>query len=88
MSDIILAGDIRRAAATLVAVLSNPISIADNDLEMTCSVGVSVYPDTAATVQDLLSGADVAMYRAKSHGNNQYALFIPANDEDKHQMAG
>ena len=87
MSDIVLATDIRRAAATLVAILLDPIAIEDKTIQMTCSLGISVYPDTAATVQDLLGGADVAMYRAKSQGKNKYVVFEPATDGELPQLS-
>ncbi|MDE3105541.1 MAG: diguanylate cyclase [Acidobacteriota bacterium] len=69
--------DIRRAGATLVAVVQGPLTIGDEVVELHCSVGISIYPDTALTVQDLLRGADVAMYRAKTQGRSRYVLFSP-----------
>jgi diguanylate cyclase (GGDEF)-like protein len=87
MTDISLTSDIRRAAATLVAVLSPSIAVEDQEIPITCTLGVSIYPDTAATIQDLLSGADVAMYRAQTQGENQYVLFTPASEDDAQECA-
>jgi diguanylate cyclase (GGDEF)-like protein len=43
--------------------------------ELTVSVGVAVYPDTARTADQLFAQADEAMYRAKQRGKNQVVLF-------------
>jgi diguanylate cyclase (GGDEF)-like protein len=46
-----------------------------NPREITVSVGVAVYPDTAKTADQLFSQADSAMYRAKQRGKNQVVLY-------------
>ncbi len=43
--------------------------------EITVSVGVAVYPDTAKTADELFVQADEAMYRAKQRGKNQVVLY-------------
>ncbi len=43
--------------------------------EITVSVGVAVYPDTAKTADQLFIQADEAMYRAKQRGKNQVVLY-------------
>lgn len=46
-----------------------------NPREISVSVGVAVYPDTAKTADQLFSHADEAMYRAKQRGKNQVVLY-------------
>jgi diguanylate cyclase (GGDEF)-like protein len=43
--------------------------------ELSVSVGVAVYPDTARTGEQLFAQADEAMYRAKQRGKNQVVLY-------------
>jgi diguanylate cyclase (GGDEF)-like protein len=43
--------------------------------ELSVSVGVAVYPDTARTADQLFAQADEAMYRAKQRGKNQVVLY-------------
>ena len=42
-------------------------------LNVTLSAGVAAYPDDAATVEDLLSVTDRALYMAKARGRNRIA---------------
>ncbi|MCK5617941.1 MAG: GGDEF domain-containing protein, partial [Candidatus Krumholzibacteria bacterium] len=44
---------------------------------ITVSVGVSVYPDTAASADELFEQADSAMFRAKRLGKNRVVLYKP-----------
>lgn len=88
MTDIAQNSDIRRAAATLTAVLGDPVTVDEKPIQISCSLGVSIYPDSAVTVQDLLSGADVAMYRARSHGKNKFVVFTPLPLDEAEQRAG
>ena len=74
MPDMHLDLDIRRSAATLVALLRDPVNALGQSIEISCSIGVAVYPDTARTVKKLLTAADTALFRAKSLGKNQYIL--------------
>jgi EAL domain-containing protein (putative c-di-GMP-specific phosphodiesterase class I) len=44
-------------------------------LDITCSIGVALYPDDGADAQTLLKHADSSMYRAKERGRNNYQFF-------------
>ncbi len=44
---------------------------------ITGSIGVSFYPGDGEDAETLLKNADVAMYRAKVHGGNNYQFFTP-----------
>ncbi len=54
-----------------------PFDVDDLSLIVTCSIGVSVYPDDGQCFQDLLHFADLAMYEAKRSGRNSVSLFTP-----------
>ena len=47
--------------------------------QLSCSIGVAVFPGSESGSNDLLSNADYAMYQAKLFGRNQYYIF---RDED------
>jgi len=59
----------------LLAALSLPIPAGDTLVEVTCSIGVSLYPDDAQDAETLLRYADMAMYRAKQQGRNFLQYF-------------
>jgi diguanylate cyclase (GGDEF)-like protein/PAS domain S-box-containing protein len=52
--------------------------IDQHDLHITCSVGVSVYPDDGLNAETLIKNADTAMYQAKENGRQTYQYFKPA----------
>ena len=46
-------------------------------IKISASIGIAVYPDSAATPQSLLQMADVAMYRAKTDGRGIFKVYSP-----------
>ena len=52
--------------------------IEDHDLNVTTSIGVSVYPDDGEDAETLIRNADTAMYQAKALGRHSYKFFKPA----------
>jgi diguanylate cyclase (GGDEF)-like protein len=52
--------------------------IDQHDLHVTCSVGVSIYPDDGLNAETLIKNADTAMYQAKENGRQTYQYFKPA----------
>jgi diguanylate cyclase (GGDEF)-like protein/PAS domain S-box-containing protein len=72
--------DTRSTAAVpqkLLAALAAPFYLDENELTITASIGVSLYPDDGETTELLLKQADTAMYRAKELGGNTYVYFDP-----------
>jgi diguanylate cyclase (GGDEF)-like protein len=57
--------------------LSRPFSVERHELEISCSIGISIFPKDGKTLLDLLNNADVAMYHAKKAGRNGYLFFAP-----------
>nr|WP_314623117.1 EAL domain-containing protein [uncultured Noviherbaspirillum sp.] len=65
-----------KVAEEVRAICAQPFLIADTEIFISASIGISMFPavDTAAT---LLRTADIAMYHAKAKGRNTYAFFSP-----------
>jgi diguanylate cyclase (GGDEF)-like protein/PAS domain S-box-containing protein len=59
----------------LLQAASQVIDIEDLTLQVSTSIGVSIYPETATQVDLLLRQADQAMYTAKEKGKNCYHFF-------------
>nr|WP_315220679.1 EAL domain-containing protein [uncultured Duganella sp.] len=58
--------------------VSAPVALGKQLFTVTCSIGVSVYPNDGAEPQQLLKHADIAMYRAKEAGRNQIQFYEAA----------
>lgn len=65
----------------LINSVAMPIKIEEQELIITCSVGISIYPNDGATTDQLIKHADMAMYRAKELGKNNFQFFTQAMNE-------
>lgn len=52
------------------SILSQPVTVDEMDIPVTCSIGVAFYPQDGDTPEELLAAADRAMYRAKAMGRD------------------
>ncbi|MFZ2198859.1 MAG: EAL domain-containing protein, partial [Thermodesulfovibrionales bacterium] len=50
-------------------------TISGHELNITFSIGISVYPDDGQHVEDLMRNADMAMYNAKERGRNTFRFY-------------
>lgn len=66
---------VRQLADTLRELLSEPMFLDGQRLQVTPSIGVALIPDHGSTPTDLLKRADIALYRAKDSGRNTTQLF-------------
>lgn len=55
-------------ARRVTELLERPFDGADNEIYMTASIGISLYPDHGHDLESLMRHADLAMYEAKSQG--------------------
>jgi diguanylate cyclase (GGDEF)-like protein/PAS domain S-box-containing protein len=56
-------------------------SIGPQEVRVTASIGVSVYPDDGVDAETLIRHADTAMYQAKQNGRHGYQFFTPAMNQ-------
>jgi predicted signal transduction protein with EAL and GGDEF domain len=66
------------AAATAIRIKSSieqAHCIEQNDLHVTASIGISIYPDDGLDAETLIKNADTAMYQAKENGRQSYQFF-------------
>lgn len=68
-------------AQTIKEALQPCFKIDNQEICVTISIGISVYPDDAIDVGELLRDADTAMYHAKSNGRNNYQFFTAKMNE-------
>ncbi|WP_051559952.1 putative bifunctional diguanylate cyclase/phosphodiesterase [Marinobacterium jannaschii] len=74
-------------AKRIISSLESAFPLADSDIYIAASVGISRFPQDAASPEELLQKADIAMYRAKEEGGNRYECYIPEQDEKARDRA-
>jgi diguanylate cyclase (GGDEF)-like protein/PAS domain S-box-containing protein len=62
-------------AGKILECVAEPHVIRGRDLSTTASVGISVYPQDGGDRETLIKNADVAMYKSKEAGRNNYLFF-------------
>jgi len=70
-----------RAMQRIALRIAEPIVIEGKELYVTCSAGISLYPQDGEDVDTLLKNADAAMYRAKEHGRNNFQFYTSEMNE-------
>ncbi len=73
------------AAQKIIDSLSDRFVIRDLELHTTASIGISIFPDDGMANEELISNADVAMYRAKEIGRNNYQFFAQAMNDRSYE---
>jgi diguanylate cyclase (GGDEF)-like protein/PAS domain S-box-containing protein len=69
------AQDAASCAEKLLQSIGLPYVIDSNELHVTASIGIGIYPDDGTEVETLLQNADSAMYEAKDRGRNNYQFY-------------
>jgi diguanylate cyclase (GGDEF)-like protein/PAS domain S-box-containing protein len=62
-------------AQKILANVAKPFFVDGTEFLMSASIGISTYPDDGTDAETLLKNADIAMYRAKDLGRNNYQFY-------------
>lgn len=68
-------------ARRILDALSVPMQVMGRSIRTGASIGIAIHPDHAATVEELHTKADLALYRAKAHGRGTMRFFDAHMDE-------
>ena len=71
LSEIEHANDAAASAQKIIAALAAPHEIANHQLHVTATIGISIYPDDGPDAEKLIKSADTAMYHAKEEWPEQ-----------------
>ena len=75
-------------AQRVLECMARPFCLRGREFFLSASVGITLFPDDGRDAQTLLSNADMAMYRAKGAGRNNFKLFTPElNEKVQRRMA-
>jgi diguanylate cyclase (GGDEF)-like protein len=78
VSDVASADDAAVVARRLISALAEPVTVQGNELYVSGSIGVAMYPDDGTDIESLLKNADTAMYRAKESGKGRFHYYDPS----------
>ncbi|MEE8365248.1 MAG: diguanylate cyclase [Gammaproteobacteria bacterium] len=68
---------IERVATLVIDQIAQPIRVDQQEVKVSASVGIAIYPENGNTPEDLIRQADRAMYRVKDSGKNSFAYAVP-----------
>jgi len=78
---------VERIAQKLLGVLQSPISLADDSVTVTGSIGATLYRDHGTTLDEILQQADMALFQAKRAGGDNLYFFDPVMQAQLHARA-
>lgn len=67
--------NIVKLANKLLEVIREPFVIDSHEFYISVSIGITIYPDDSEDAETLITNADVAMYRAKQNGKNNFEIY-------------
>ena len=65
------------SAQRLIDAMVRPIEIDEMHFNLSCSLGIALYPDDGDTLDELIRHADTAMYEVKGRGKGHYRFYRP-----------
>jgi diguanylate cyclase (GGDEF)-like protein/PAS domain S-box-containing protein len=78
--------DAATVAHKIVDALNHPFQLEGAELFVTASIGITVFPTDSTDQDTLIRNADVAMYRAKERGRNNYQFYTPEMNARTREM--
>lgn len=81
LSNLGSAENIERVAEVILRKLSEPYKLGQETAYISTSIGITVYPEDAKNIDELLKNADQAMYAAKNLGRNRFNYFTASMQE-------
>lgn len=73
---------VERTAIKIITSFKETINIDGQEISISPSIGISMYPNDSVNVSDLLRNSDAAMYHAKQLGRNNYQFYIDEMNSD------
>jgi diguanylate cyclase (GGDEF)-like protein/PAS domain S-box-containing protein len=75
LTEVAHAEDAGLIADNIVKVVRNPVTVSEETIATSASVGISIFPDDALECEGMVKAADSAMYHAKAMGKNSFQFF-------------
>jgi diguanylate cyclase (GGDEF)-like protein len=71
-----------RTSEAIIEILKSSFPLNHNEVYITASIGISVYPEDGRDADTLIKNAEAAMYRAKDEGRNNYQFYTPSVNQE------
>ncbi len=72
---------VERVARKIIDVIAQPFELTGDKVFIGVSIGISLYPSDADSMEELMIRADQAMYQAKAEGRNRFCYYTHALQE-------
>ncbi len=69
-------------AESIIRAVADPFGLDGNEIITSTSVGITVFPNDAMEAEPLLKYADLALYRSKAEGRNNYHFYVAQMDAE------
>lgn len=69
-------------SSKVLSIFNSPFEIDGQEIFMSASIGVSIYPDDGSDAETIVRNADMALHQAKAHGRNTVHLYTSALDDE------
>ena len=73
-------------ANRILQTFKQPLKILDYQLYCHLSMGIALYPENGYTPEILVKNADIALYRSKDQGGDNYSYFLPSMNEKRQEL--
>lgn len=84
LTDFQEANEITSIITKLLFELRKELLIKGYTLRLSASIGISIYPDDATEITDLMKFADLAMYKTKAEGRDNFNFFTQSQNQKIH----
>ncbi len=79
--------EVAAVATRFLSIIAPEFNVLDQGFFMTCSIGISIFPEHGLDGETLIKNADAAMYSAKDNGRNNFQFFTKdLNDKATEQL--
>ncbi len=77
--------DVGEIAEKFLKSLQQPFFLGRNEVQISASIGIALYPDDGSSIDELIRHADLAMYHVKAHGKNGRSFYHSSMIDLSHQ---
>ncbi|MEJ8553865.1 putative bifunctional diguanylate cyclase/phosphodiesterase [Tepidibacter sp. Z1-5] len=93
LNDINQLNEIKNIVRKIIKIFKAPFILKETKFTISCSIGISVFPDNGNDVETLFKHSDIAMYKAKENHGNTYEFYnykmseqMDRNFETEHRL--